>query len=203
MSSEQPQTTATAPVNPSPPDRRRQRLASYSVQNMVWSTLAVAVVVLAWWALTPNPSETSRRPPDVAQTASYVAEQSSWPVWVPASGEGWTPTVVRYEPLEQVQTWHVSYVSPQGEYVALHQAADVTDDWRAAVLGDARQTGPVELAGPDGIQAWQGWAGEEGSNSERAYVLEPAATGGSTLVLHGTAEQAEFEAFLGAVEARD
>ncbi|MFX0538342.1 DUF4245 domain-containing protein [Ornithinimicrobium sp. Y1847] len=188
---------------PTSTDPRRKRLASYSIQNMVWSMLAVGAVVLAWWALTLNPSESQRRPPELVQTANFVAQEAPWPVWVPEMGEGWTPTVVFWDPLEQVQTWHVSYTTPQGEYAALHQAADVTDEWRSAVLGDAEEVGEVALDGPEGEQVWQEYAGREGSNAERAYVLGPEETGGTTLVLHGTAEQAEFEELLAEVDVRD
>lgn len=170
---------------------------------MVWSTLAVGVVVLAWWALTLNPDESQRRPPEVVQTASYVVEQAPWPVWVPEPGDGWVPTVVFYDPLEEVQTWHISYTSPEGEYVALHQGADVTDAWKAAVLGDARPVGRAQLRGPGGAGTWQAWEGRSGSNAERGFALGPEETGGATVVLHGTASEEEFQDFLDTVEARD
>ncbi|SOC57783.1 DUF4245 domain-containing protein [Ornithinimicrobium cerasi] len=215
MTTERPETTSSAPagdppggaagVTPgaAPADRRRRRLASYSVQNMVWSTLAVGVVVLAWWALTLNPEESQRRPPEVTQTAAYVVEQAPWPVWVPEPGEEWVPTVVSYDPLEGVQTWHISYTSPEGEYVALHQAADVTDAWLAAVLGDSASAGEAELEGPGGAATWQAWEGSPGSNAERGYLLGPQDTGGSTAVVHGTATEEELRQFLDVVEARD
>lgn len=193
----------TPPPGEAPEDRRKRRMASYSVQNMVWSVLAVGAIVLAWWALTPNPTESQRRPPEVPQSAAYAVDQSPWPVWVPEPGEAWTPTVVQYQPLEGVQTWHISYVSPKGEYVAIHQAADVTDEWRAAVLGDAEPVGETTLAGPADGQDWQELAGSADGNAEHAYVLEPDQTGGSTVVVHGTADRAEFEEFLTEVEARD
>lgn len=204
MSTQQsPTPTSDVPAASSSEDKRRKRLASYSVQNMVWSTLAVGVVVLAWWALTFNPQESQRRPPETVATAAYVVEQAEWPVWVPSPGEDWVPTVVSYEPLEGVQTWHISYVSPEGEYVALHQAADVTSDWSAAVLGDATRVGSVELTGPEGPDTWESHEGSDGSNAERAYVLVPEETGGTTVVLHGTATEAEFQEFLDVVDARD
>lgn len=188
-----------------PQDRRRRRLASYTVRNMVYSMLLVLLVVLAWWSTTSNPSESQRRPPEVAQTATFVADQAEWPVWVPEPGKGWTPTVVWYDSrVEGVPTWHISYTSPSGEYVALHQGGDVTQDWVAEVLPDARDTGEeVTLPGPGGKRAWQRWEGPVDGNAERGYLLGPETTEGSTVALHGTAEQAEFEAFLESVTARD
>ena len=84
------------PVEPAE-DPRRRRLASYTVRNMVYSMLLVLLLVLAWWSMTYNPAESQRRPPEVAQTATFVAEQAEWPVWVPEPGEGWTPTVVWFD----------------------------------------------------------------------------------------------------------
>lgn len=187
-----------------PEDARRRRLASYTVRNMVWSMLLVTLVVLAWWSLSSNPQEQQRRAPEVAQTATYVADQAQWPVWVPEPGQGWTPTVVWYDSrVAGVTTWHISYTSPAGEYVALHQAAGVTDEWVQQVLPDAAPTGEeVRLPGPTGPQAWQEWEGPDGGNAEAGYLVGPQVTDGTTVAVHGTADLAEVEAFLRAVTAR-
>lgn len=208
MSSAPGPTTSTAPPPQGPDpreaeDKRRKRLASYTVRNMVYSVLAVLVLVLAWWSMTKNPGVDQRRPPDVAPAASYAVAQSEWPVWVPEPGEGWKAIVVWFDPIEDVRTWHVSYTSPEGEYVALHQAADVTDAWTAEVLKGAEPTGEVTLDSPVGEHTWQEWAGAEKSNAERGYLLGPEVTDGTTVVLNGTASQAEFEAFLETISPRE
>lgn len=199
-----PVTDAGARTAEAPEDRRRRRLASYTVRNMVYSTLLVLLLVLAWWSMTYNPAESQRQPPEVTQTATYVVEQAEWPVWVPDPGQGWTPTVVWFDArVEGVTTWHISYTSPAGEYVALEQAADVTQGWVAAMLAGARATGSdVRLPGPVGDQDWQAWQGPDGGDAEVGYLLGPEATGGSTVVVHGTAQQAEFEEFLRSITAR-
>jgi hypothetical protein len=194
-----------SPGAPRPdPDAGRKRLATYTVRNMVYSTLILLGIVLVLWSMTFNPEQSQRRTPDVAQPAAFAAEQASFPVWVPAPGRGWTPTVVWYDVgVAEVPTWHVSYVSPAGDYVAVHQAADVTDDWLAEVLPEARPDGTVRFEGPQGQQEWQRWSGPTDGNAEVGYLLGPEETGGSTVVLHGTAEQAEFETFLGSVTPQD
>ena len=63
--------------------------------------------------------------------------------------------------------------------------------------------GEARLQGPEGDAPWQAWEGSENSNAERGYLLGPEETGGTTVVLHGTAGQAEFEEFLATVDARD
>ncbi|WP_130014316.1 DUF4245 domain-containing protein [Serinicoccus sediminis] len=192
----------TAQGPPAAPDRRRQRLASYSVRNMVYSTLLVLAVVLVWWSLTYNPDEQEPRRVEVGATASYAVAQADWPVWVPDLGEDWSPTVVWFEPLAEVPTWHVSYVTPQGEYLALHQAADVNQAWQDEVLAGAEQVGETDLAGPTGEHTWQVWEADSG-NAENGWLLGPQDTDGSTVVVHGTADEAEAVELLAGLQARD
>ncbi|MFK5584606.1 DUF4245 domain-containing protein [Serinicoccus sp. LYQ131] len=201
MSSASQAPSSGAPTSPAP-DRRRQRLASYTIRNMVYSTLIVLALVLVWWSLTYNPTEPQPRRVEVTTTASYAAEQAAWPVWVPEVGEGWTPTVAWFEPLEQLPTWHVSYVTPEGEYLAIHQASDASPAWEDSVLSGAEPVGEQVLPGPVGEQAWQAWEADSG-NAENAWVLGPEVTGGATVVVHGTAGQAEAEELLRAVRAQE
>lgn len=202
---EAPATTAAPGPGESPEVRRQRRMASWTVRNMVYSMLLVTLIVLAWWSVTSSPSTQQQRAPELEQTTNYVVEQAQWPVWVPDPGEGWTPTVLWYDArVADLPTWHISYVSPEGEYVALHQAADVTPEWFEEALPDASATdAQVRLPGPVGEQTWQVWSGPSRGNAETAYVLGPDVTGGSTVAVHGTAGQEEFEVFLASVEAGD
>lgn len=169
---------------------------------MVYSTLIVLALVLVWWSLTYNPTEQQPRNVELDATSAYAVDQADWPVWVPALGDDWTPTVVWFEPLEQIPTWHLSFVTPEGEYLAIHQASEVTPSWERDVLSGGERVGDVVLPGPVGEQTWQVWEAEEG-NAENAWVLGPQETQGSTVVLHGTAGQAEAEELLRAVQPRD
>lgn len=201
-----PPTQASAgPAPTGPQDGRRRRLMSYSVRNMVLSVLPVAALALVWWAIPFNPPEQVRPYVETEQTARYVTEQSDFPVWVPQPPEEWTATVAWYEPrYDDVPTWHISYETPQGEYLALTQAQDVTDAWRAEVLRDGVEERTVTLPGPDGEQSFTQFEGPRPSNAELAWLLGPEDTGGSTVVVHGTAGAVgELEAFLESVEARD
>ena len=196
---------ASTPSTASPSDRRRRRLASYTVRNMVLSVLPVAALALAWWSIGAGPQEQQTPTAQVAPVAAYAAAEADWPVWVPDPGEGWTPTVAWYDTLEELPTWHLSYTTPDGEYAAIHQAEDVTEAWREAVLAGGEQTGTARLGGPAGEQEWAAFEGPRPSNAERAWVLGPEQTGGSTVVVHGTQglSQAELTALLGSVTARD
>lgn len=172
---------------------------------MVLSMIPVALLALVWWSIPFNPQEQVRPQVETEATSRYVADQSDFPVWVPQPGEGWTPTVTWYEGrYDDLPTWHISYETPEGEYLALTQAADVTETWRSEVLRDGTEDGSVRLSGPDGVQAWTQFEGPRPSNAEIAWLLGPRETGGSTVVVHGTvAAQAEVEEFLESVQTQD
>lgn len=195
-----------APQSPQgPQDKRRKRLASYSVRNMVLSVLPVGALALIWWAIPFNPSEPVRPHVETEATAQYVAEQSDFPVWVPELPEEWIATVAWYEArYDEMPTWHISYETPEGEYLALTQAADVSDRWLDAVLRDGTEEREVELTGPDGERTFTQFQGPRPSNAELAWVLGPEGTDGSTVVVHGTVGAVgELPEFLESVEARD
>lgn len=176
-----------------------------TIRNMVLSVLPVAALALVWWAIPFNPAEQVRPNVETEATSRYVVEQSDFPVWVPQPPEEWTPTVAWYEArYADLPTWHISYETPQGEYLALTQAADVTDEWLAEVLRGGVEDGTVGLSGPDGEQEFTVFEGPRPSNAETAWLLGPEDTGGSTVVVHGTeAAVAELQEFLDSVEARD
>lgn len=179
-------------------------MASYTVRNMILSVLPVAALALVWWALPSAPQEQVRPHVEVDATVAYVAQQSDFPVWRPEPGEGWIPTVSWYEArYDTMPTWHLSFETPQGGYLALTQAADVSPTWLDAVLRGGTRTGEAQLPTPTGEQAAEVYEGPRPSNAEVAYVLGPAATGGSTVVVHGTAGEDEVRELLGSVQPLD
>lgn len=197
----------TTQAHPQPPqDRRRRRLASYSVRNMVYSMLAVAALGLVWWSFTDNPPEQQTRPAEVGLASAYAVAESDFPVWLPMPGEGWRPTVAWFDDqVADVPTWHVSFQTPEGQYVALYQAADVTQEWTDDVLRDGDAVGPTTLGGPLGQHTWEAYEGPRPSNAEEAWVLGPEVADGSTVVVAATQalSDAELRHFLDSVELRD
>ena len=199
-----PAAQAQRPPQESSAEKTRKRLASYTFRNMVYSVLLILALALVWWALGDNTEQAPRNPVDIETTAIYAADQADWPVWVPELGDDWTTTTLWFDGrVEGIPTWHLSLVSPAGEYVAVHQAAEVTPEWMQRVLAEASVVGEVQFdTGPVPGASWEHWSGRVTSNAEVGYVLGPEHTGGATVVLHGTAEQAEFEAFLDLIEPR-
>lgn len=192
------------PAQPSPEEKRRRRLASYTVRNMVISVVLVGALVMLVWAMLYNPAEREERPAEVALTARYAAEESDFPVWVPEPGDDWFAQVTWFEPrVESTRTWFAAYRTPSGEWLAISQAADVPGEWVREVTSGGDEVATQTLPSPVGSVEFTAYEGPRPSNAEVAYLLGPEATEGSTVVVHGTAELDEVEEFLTSMSAQD
>lgn len=179
-------------------DKSVARLRNYSVQNMVYSLLAVLALAFAWWALMPNPDQLERRPVEVDMVSPYAAAESDFPVWTPEAflGEDWTANFATFETHAGSLSWRVGLVTPAGEYVEISQTAQATPEWVGALTEKAgEQVGTRTITGPDGPAEWTAYEGEE-----RAVVLESEQGEVGTTLVRGTAGWPEIEEFIGKLE---
>lgn len=173
-------------------------MLSYSTKNMIYSLVAVLALAFAWWSIMPNPTESGRRPAEIAQESDYAARQADWPIWSPAGlGEGWTPTVARFGSTDGVADWRQSWVSPLTQYVALQQAVDPTEEWTQEVLAGLQEQEGLTLDTPVGPQDWAVWTGVN-ANDERevALVLQPPTDHPALTIVSGTADIPEMTTFV-------
>ncbi len=179
---------------------RIDRLLSYSAKNMFYSLAAVLVLVLAVWAVTPNPPELQRRPPEIEKTASFAAAEADWPVWTPEGlvEQGWRGILVNYGKNTQTDTWRLSMSSPQTQFVQLRQAVEPSDEWLEVSLNDLTdQDTTLTLTGPAGPADWEIWTGtDENDVAVVALVLEPTADQPATTIINGTADTQEIATFV-------
>lgn len=179
---------------------RIDRLLSYSAKNMFYSLAAVLVLVFAVWALTPNPPELQRRPPEIEKTASFAATEAAWPVWTPDGlvDQGWQGILVNYGMNTQTDTWRLSMTSPQTQFVQLRQAVAPSDEWlNVSLTGLTDQDTTLTLNGPSGSADWQIWTGiDENDVDIVALVLAPTADQPATTVINGTADTQEIATFV-------
>lgn len=119
-----------------------------SARNMLWSTLALMGMVLAFYALVARPDKVDRQAVDITGSISEARRATGL-----ALGElrgldgGFAPTVARLEPsVGGLQTWQVRYVDDP-RYVAVSQAAKVTPDWVTALVKKREPAGTVTVGG--------------------------------------------------------
>jgi len=165
--------------------------AKGSVANMVRSLLVIGALVVALIAIVPRVNTVSQPPVDVAAASVEIARQSGWPIDAPEGlAQGWKATSVRYvRSTGGLMTWHAGYQSPTGNYVAIEQTRDATDEWLAAQTNRARRTGEVQVAG----KTWGTYV--RGGKVQNSLVNRPTTPGALTTIVTGTGTFEELSTF--------
>ncbi|MGV8895411.1 MAG: DUF4245 domain-containing protein [Rhodoglobus sp.] len=178
-------------------ENSRKHRANQTALNLIGATVAslaiVAFLIIVVVRPTPAPAESI----DYAAIASQAQVNSEEPLIAPALPETWTANDARFETTEQVPTWYIGFITPDTQFIALNQGIDANPTWQAAILNNARETGSVTI---DGVTWSEFDQRDSRSPGNFAYSLVTI-TGGSTIVLHGTADDAEFVALATTIAA--
>lgn len=108
------------------------------------------------------------------------------PVGLPAE---WRATSVAYV-RKEASAWHLGFLDPQRQYVAVEQSTDATDHYIGKVTQKATATGQTQQVGD---QLWERWDGEKYDalvRREQGYVT----------VVTGTASFEQLGAMAAALE---
>jgi hypothetical protein len=160
-----------------------------TVRDLVLSLMVLGVVVFGIYLFVPHGS---KKDPVKAQTVSYRVEleqarrDAPYKVLGPQGlGSAWRATSVQYDGADRHNvTWHLGFVDPENQYVAVEQsngdAAGFVDQVTMGAHKDAGSTATVNG------QTWQRWSGGR-------YAALVRQDGGVTTVVLGTAPQGQLE----------
>jgi hypothetical protein len=166
-----------------------------TARGMVLSMVLILAAVLAWVALVPRVSQISQPAVDVGSVASQVRQETSWAISQPRLPAGWKATSVRFTPAgDGLRTWHVGYLSPEGNYVSIDQTQSATDGWVSAQTSDGKAEGTIVLAG----KTWQKVSSRV--TIQRSLVSRGSGARDLTTVLSGTAPYAQLAQFAGTLQ---
>ena len=172
--------------------------ASGSVANMLRSLLVIgaimAVVALMFPQVQPQPPDV-----DAVATAQQIEGSTGWTLVVPRDlPEGWVATRAQYRrSTDGLMTWHAGFQTPSGDYAALQQTLDATDDWVTTQVNRSPQVGELEVAG-------RVWTQYDRTGKVQRSLVDRGGPGEMTTVVTGTAswdEMEQFAASLGEVPA--
>lgn len=156
---------------------------------MVISMVVILAAVVAWMALVPRVSEISQPAVDVGSVARQVRGETSWQISQAQLPAGWKATSVRFTPAgDGLRTWHVGYLSPEGNYISIDQTQAATDVWVAAETANGEAEGTVAAGGT----TWQKLSSR--STLQRS-LLSKGSGDGLTTVLSGTAPYTQLVQF--------
>ena len=186
--------TSSSGADPEPPARPspRQQVSAYasgSVANMLRSLLVIgaimAVIVLIFPQVQPEVPDI-----DVVETAQQIEGSTDLSLVVPLNlPEGWVPTRAQYRrSTDGLMTWHAGFQTPAGDYAALQQTMDATDDWVTTQVNRSPQVGALEIAG-------RSWLQYDRSGKVQRSLVDRGDPGEMTTVVTGTASWEELETF--------
>jgi hypothetical protein len=111
-------------------DSRQQRAVKHSVVDAVRSMAVVIGVVVVLVLVLPRPNSTPLHSVDVVSVAQGAAITLGFTPAVPRVPQGWVATSAGVRnSADGVTTWHIGYLTSNGHYASIEQAAKVTSRW--------------------------------------------------------------------------
>lgn len=175
----------------------RNHRANQTALNLVVALVASLAIVLFLVVVVVRPAAAPADPIDY----SAVASQTGQPLVAPVLPPEWGANDARYTSQDNspdgVTRWYIGFITPETQFIALEQGLDTNPTWLSAVLERAVETGTTTIDGLDWTVYDQRDTDDPGNF---AYSMSAALPTG-TIVLHGTASEAEFEQLATAIAA--
>lgn len=161
------------------------------MRDMLLSMVVIGIIVAVIYVFVPHDDKA-----DPVKKVDYRVElltarrAAPYPVAAPTGLTGkWKATSVTYDGANG-NSWHLGFLDPEGEYVAIEQSTSPTKRYVSDVTQEAKDTGKTqEVAG----QPWQRWKGPR-------YDALVRTENGATTVVTGTASYEGLGAMAAALE---
>ncbi len=168
-------------------ENSRKRRANQTLLNLVLATAASLGIVAFLFAVVVRPDGVPREPVDYVAIAESA--DAAVPLAAPTVPVDWYANAARLRSEFGVQTWYVGFITAEEGFIALNQGIGANVTWVTAEVDGRTVTGQTRIGGLD-WQVYDHRDDESAGNYLYALVTE---LDGSTVVLHGTAADAEFE----------
>ncbi|WP_129662263.1 DUF4245 domain-containing protein [Rothia uropygialis] len=178
------------PVKPQLTESQAKRLNT-PVRAMVFSMIALLLILLPFLWLVPRPDNQSYRPDvDLTKTAQEASETAGYAVVAPQLDDSWHANFARWNSgsADGVPFWEAGFVTPSQGFITVTQTDKANPTWISQKTDGAPATGKTDI---DGV-TWSTRVKQDknGGNGTTAYVGD---VNGTTLILSGDAERDEFK----------
>jgi len=169
---------------------RRARREHQTAFNLVLALLASLGIVLFLVAVVVRPDQAVDRAVDYRQVAQQ-ADVSGAELLVPDLPSSYTSNNAGYQSGSGrgVAVWTIGLLTPDDQYIGMHQGIDANDTWVADQLDQKPATGSRTIAGTKWTVYDRRDEGKGAGNNAYALVTT---SGTDTVVLAGTADQKSF-----------
>ena len=177
-----------------------KRRANQTALNLVFALLASLGIVALVVLVVVRPSSIQRDPVDYASVADNAQGAVDVPLVVPDLPQGWIANRAELETGDGdgIDSWQIGLLTPGDQYIGLVQGIRVDDRWVSEQTANAEATDRITI----GDRSWQVYDRRDVDDpGNLAYILTTT-EGDSTVVLGGTAGDAEFEVLAEAVDAQ-
>jgi hypothetical protein len=168
--------------------------ANSTVIGMLMAVAATLAIVIPVVLLNPtHTADTYRRNIDVERVAGQAAGDAGYQPAAPELPEDWSSNFARWTSgtSDGVDYWEVGYLTAADGFIQFTQTTEGNPSWTAQRTGQAQVSGERSIAGVP-------WELLDASNGDTVLTAE---VDGSTLVLSGEADLAEFDVLAEAVLA--
>ena len=162
-----------------------------TINNLVFSLLVTVGLVAAIYFLVPRADGEPNWQVDYVAQSEIASQSLGEPLLVPAMPELWRANAaeLRNAANGQVTSWYIGFITPKDKFIAFNEAFDANETWVTNELKDYPATGTKNIDGQEWT-VYDNRSYKEAGNVQYAMVTT---LGRSTVVLYGTADDAEFD----------
>ncbi|NUU07382.1 DUF4245 domain-containing protein [Leifsonia sp. C5G2] len=184
---ETPEETAARKAQNSANHRNRQ-----TTNNLVYSLLATLAIVAVIVLVVPRGNPSATKPAvDYASIAQQAQGSEPDALLVPKLPADWTSNnaELRTKTSDKVDSWYVGLITPKQQFIGITQGFGANDSWVSDQVNKSRIKGTRVI---DGV-TWDVYDNRTSSSADGnvEYALVTS-SGDSTVIVFGTAEDAEF-----------
>ena len=162
-----------------------------TINNLVYSLLVTVGLVAVIYFLVPRADGEPNWQVDYVAQSEIASTSLGESLLVPAMPEQWRANAaeLRNATNGQVTSWYIGFITPSDKFIAFNEAFDANETWVANELKDYPTTGTVTIDG----QQWTVYDNRSMNDAGNVEYAMVTTLGRSTVVLYGTADDAEFE----------
>lgn len=175
----------------------RRHRSSQTVVNLVASIAASLLAVLFLVLVVVRPDPPDPVPVDFEQVAERAESGSGVALASPEVPESWRANAATLETVRGVETWYIGLITGGDQFIALNQGISADESWLVDLIGNAEETDRESLGGVE----WTVFDRRQTDDPGNLAYAMVASTDRSTIVLNGTASDAEFRLLASAVAA--
>lgn len=162
-----------------------------TINNLIYSLLVTLGLVLAIYFLVPRAEGDPNWNIDYVAQSEIASQSLGEDLLVPAMPEQWRANAaeLRNATNGKVTSWYIGFITPADKFIAFNEAFDADATWISNTLKDYPATGEIIIDG----QKWTVYDNRSMKDAGNVQYALVTSSGRSTIVLFGTADDAEFE----------